>query len=144
MNKRIKERIMLVVNHKHFAMGTALAALFGLGLLAANDVKAQETPSLQESPLLQKRVPMEVFCGETNVVHEILARQYGEYPIAMSVNSKDPNGNVGPAGSYMIWFVNEERTTFSIVSDGGMGVSCIILAGSCSRGNCFIPNATAI
>ena len=124
-------------------MAIAVVALFGLGLLAANDVKAQETPLPQNPPLLQKRVPMEVFCGDTNVVHEILAKEYDEYPIAMSVNSR-PNGNIGPEGSYLIWFVNEERTTFSIVSDGGMGVSCILLSGSCSRGNCFIPNATAI
>ena len=120
---------MLAVKHKHFAVALFVIALFGFALLAGTDAKAQEIP------LERHTVPIEVICGETNALHALLAKDYGEYPIAMSINSK---------GNYLVWFVNEERTTFSIVSESGEGISCVLMAGSCTKGNCFIPNITEI
>lgn len=129
---------MIVVRHKHFAMFTAIIALFGLGLLAGNDVKAQENA---ENPLIKKTVPLDVYCGETEKVHLILDRVYDETPVAMSWNLDDEAGR-GPEGAYTVWFTNPDRTSFSIVSDGGMGVSCILITGNCEDGNCFIPSAS--
>ena len=140
---------MLVVKHKHFAMGTALAAIIGFGLLAGNDVKAdtidpflvQAPPTTTTDPMYRKRVPIEVFCADSQVLHEVLAEEYNETPVAMSINQDSQNG-VGPEGAYLIWFTNPDRTTFSIVSDGGAGISCIVFSGSCDVGNCFIPSGS--
>ncbi len=144
---KIKRKIMLVVKHKHFAMGTALAAIIGFGLLAGNDVKADtidpfavqaQSPS---STMYQKRVALEVFCANSEILYEVLEEEYGESPVAMSINQSSQNG-IGPEGAYLIWFANADRSTFSIVSDGGAGVSCIVFSGSCDIGNCFIPNGS--
>ena len=129
---------MRTIHHKWFAATTAVVALFGLGLLAATDVKAQENA---ENPLVKKTVPLDVYCGETEKVHMILDRVYNETPVAMSWNLENEKG-LGPEGAYTVWFTNPERSTFSIVSDGGMGVSCILITGNCEEGNCFIPNAS--
>ena len=146
---KIKRRIMLVAKHKHFAMGTALAAIIGFGLLAGNDVKADtidpfavQAPTPPTSPMYRKTVPLDVFCAESEILHEVLAKEYGETPIAMSINQTAPHGGVGPEGAYLIWFTNVDRTSFSLVSDGGAGVSCIVFSGSCDIGNCFIPNGS--
>ena len=143
---KIKRKIMLVVKHKHFAMGTALAAIIGFGLLAGNDVKADTIDpfALAQAPegMIQKRVPINVFCADSATIHEVLEEEYGETPIAMSVNERKENGNIGPEGAYLLWFTNPERTTFSIVSDGGMGVSCILLSGACAPGDCFVPSVS--
>ena len=135
------------INHKWFAMGTAIVALFGLGLLAANDVKADpfivqaQTPPPVPQGMIQKRVPIDVFCADSAIIHEVLEEEYRETPIAMSVNTAKENG-IGPEGAYLLWFTNVERTTFSIVSDGGMGVSCILLSGACAPGDCFVPSVS--
>ena len=144
MSRKIKELIMRTINHRWFAMGTAIFALFGLGLLAANDVKADPftVQAQPENGMIQKRVPINVFCGDSAVIHEVLEQEYGETPIAMSVNERKENGNIGPEGAYLLWFTNPDRTTFSIVSDGGMGVSCILLSGACAPGDCFVPSVS--
>ena len=143
MSRKIKELIMRTINHRWFAMGTAVVALFGLGLLAANDVKADPFTVQAPAPngMIQKRVPIDVFCADSAIIHEVLEEEYGETPIAMSVNERKENG-VGPEGAYLLWFTNHERTTFSIVSDGGMGVSCILLSGACAPGDCFVPSVS--
>ena len=140
---------MLVVKHKHFAMGTALAAIIGFGLLAGNDVKADtvdpfavQAPQSPSSTMYRKRVPLEVFCADSNILYEVLEEEYDESPVAMSINQRNENGGIGPEGAYLMWFTNADRSTFSIVSDGGAGISCIVFSGSCDIGNCFIPNGS--
>ncbi len=138
---QIKRNVMKVVKHKKFAMGTALAALMGFGLVAGEDVMAQQVPELPK--IVKKTAPIDVYCTVDTYMVDYLATEHGEYPIAMSLNHHRyaPNNTVGPEGKAIIWFTNKDRSSFSIVADGGMGVSCLLLSGNCESTECFIPSA---
>jgi len=116
--------------HKNGIWVTVAVSLLGLGLLAG--ISASHAQEKRKYNLEKFDREIEVTCGPTLDVYEVLDKYYGEKPVAMALNDIQ---------EAMVWFTNEKGTTMTIVMDFPNSVSCMMFSGECAEGECFIQNA---
>ena len=92
----------------------------GAGLSVAN---AQELPDGLNGEMVE--IPM--ICGPTATMYNSLAETHGEFPVMLGF---------GKSHNAVVWFVNEEGTSLSIVIDTPQR-SCMIYSTRCLPGDCY-------
>jgi hypothetical protein len=101
-----------------------LLVMFLLALGAAFSVaNAQELPEGLNGEMVE--IPM--ICGPTATMYNSLFETHGERPVMLAF-SKSKNA--------VVWFVNEEGTSMSVVVDTPMR-SCLIYSTKCLPGDCY-------
>ena len=100
--------------------------LFGLGA-GLSTVSANELPE----GLKGEKIEIPVICGETTVMYRELFETHGELPVAIGFTTTD---------TAVVWFINEDRTTLSIVIDTPHR-SCMIYTSTCYEGDCYMTPA---
>ena len=99
-------------------------AMLLLAAFLVGSVSAQELPE----GLTGEKIEIPVICGDTRVLYEELFSTHGELPVAIGFTTSD---------TAVVWFVNEDRTTLSVVIDTPHR-SCMIYTSTCLEGDCYL------
>jgi hypothetical protein len=99
-----------------FALGA------GLSIASANELP---------EGLKGEEITIPVICGETTVLYRELYKTHGELPVAIGFTTSN---------TAVVYFVNEDRTTLSIVIDTPHR-SCMIYTSTCLEGDCYMTPA---
>ena len=91
----------------------------GAGLSVAN---AQELPEGLNGEMVE--IPM--ICGPTATMYNSLLKTHGERPVMLAFSHSK---------NAVVWFVNEDGTSMSVVVDTPMR-SCLIYSTKCLPGDC--------
>lgn len=108
--------------HQGFLSFTAILLVFGLAA-GASVACAQELPDGLKGEMVE--IPM--ICGPTATMYNSLLDTHGERPVMLAFSHSK---------NAVVWFVNEEGTSMSIVVDTPMR-SCMIYSTKCLPGDCF-------
>ena len=107
--------------HQGFLSFTAILLVFGLAA-GASVACAQELPDGLKGEMVE--IPM--ICGPTVTMYNSLLETHGERPVMLAF-SQSKNA--------VVWFVNEEGTSMSVVVDTPHR-SCMIYSTKCLPGDC--------
>jgi hypothetical protein len=98
--------------------------LLVLGIAAGISVSAQELPE----GLKGEHMQIPVICGDTMTLYKELHNTHGELPVAIGFTTNN---------SAVVWFVNEDKSTLSIVIDTPTQ-SCMFYTAKCLPGDCLM------
>ena len=110
---RYQAAISFVLVIMLFALGA------GLSIASANELP---------EGLKGEKIEIPVICGPTTVLYRELLETHGELPVMIGFTTNN---------SAVIWFVNEDKSTLSIVIDTPYQ-SCMLYTSTCLPGDCLM------